>query len=166
MGFFIFCRAVMSQNPSYTHRPRPGGMAGAVLDKQKSKYNELEGQYLLEWINEKVKDSQISTDGQRTNFWEQLKDGTLLCRFLNAVEPGIVKKVMKPISNFNCMENINQFVSEARKMGVIDQETFQSVDLLEGRDLFSVCVTLQSLARKMEKSHGIALPKQVPKDKI
>uniref|UniRef100_A0A914I6M0 Calponin-homology (CH) domain-containing protein n=1 Tax=Globodera rostochiensis TaxID=31243 RepID=A0A914I6M0_GLORO len=138
----------MSQKPNYTHRPRPGGMAGAVLDKQKSKYNDLEGQYLLEWIN------------------QQLKDGTLLCRFLNAVEAGTVKKTMKPISNFNCMENINQFVSGARKMGVIDEETFQSVDLLEGRDLFSVCVTLQALARKLEKSHGIALPKQVPKDKI
>uniref|UniRef100_A0A183CTZ4 Calponin-homology (CH) domain-containing protein n=1 Tax=Globodera pallida TaxID=36090 RepID=A0A183CTZ4_GLOPA len=90
----------MSQKPNYTHRPRPGGMAGSVLDKQKSKYNDLEGQYLLEWINQQVKDSELSTAGQRDNFLEQLKDGTLLCRFLNAVEAGTVKKTMKPISNF------------------------------------------------------------------
>ncbi|CAK5054180.1 unnamed protein product [Meloidogyne enterolobii] len=150
----------------YVHRPRPAGIAGEIFGKQQSKYNELEGNHLLEWIKELVKDDAVNTDGSRQNFHTQLKDGQLLCRLLNAVEPATVKKVMKPISNFNCMENINQFVTGARKLGVIDEETFQSVDLLEGRDLFSVCVTLQALARKLEKSHGIAPPKQVPKNKI
>ncbi|KAF7639190.1 Calponin-homology (CH) domain-containing protein [Meloidogyne graminicola] len=150
----------------YVHRPRPAGVAGEIFGKQQSKYNEMEGNFLLEWIKELIKDESVNTNGTRQNFHNQLKDGQLLCRFLNVIEPGIVKKVMKPISNFNCMENINQFVTGARKLGVIDEETFQSVDLLEGRDLFSVCVTLQALARKVEKSHGIVTPKQVPKNKI
>jgi hypothetical protein len=75
---------------------------------------------LLEWIKQLVKEDSIVTKGSRDNFHENLKDGQLLCRwagggltvtslcplpspfyrFLNAVEPGTVKKTMKPVSNF------------------------------------------------------------------
>ncbi|PAV74390.1 hypothetical protein WR25_07944 [Diploscapter pachys] len=146
-------------------RPRPSGMAGAILDKQASKFNDEEAQFLLEWIRDLIKED-LNTCGERATFRETLKDGQVLCKLTNAIKPGSVKKIMKPISNFNCLENINQFTAAARSLGVLDEETFQSVDLFDGRDLFSVCVTLQSLARKVEKSHNIAPPKQVSKDKI
>lgn len=32
------------------HRPRPGGIAGALLDKQANKFNEDEASLLLQWI--------------------------------------------------------------------------------------------------------------------
>ncbi|KAK0426219.1 hypothetical protein QR680_009595 [Steinernema hermaphroditum] len=145
------------------HRPRPSGMAGAILDKQKAKFNEKEAKNLLEWIQSLTQES-FPTDA--AGFKEVLADGQLLCKLLNAIQAGTVKKIMKPISNFNCLENINQFCAGARKLGVKDEETFQSVDLFEGRDLFSVCVTLQSLARKVEKEFGIEPPKQISRDKI
>ncbi|GMR51492.1 hypothetical protein PMAYCL1PPCAC_21687, partial [Pristionchus mayeri] len=147
------------------HRPRPNGMAGAIMDKQKSKFNDEEATLLLEWIKDVTKE-EVNTDGDRGQFQETLRDGTLLCRLINAIKPGTIKKIMKPMSNFNCLENINQFCTAARSMGVPDEETFQSVELFEGRDLFSVTVTLRSLGKKVEKSLGSAGPKAVAKDKI
>ncbi|VDO18736.1 unnamed protein product [Heligmosomoides polygyrus] len=172
------------------HRPRPGGLAGKVLDKQANKFNTEEGENLLEWIKG-LTGEDFDTSGTPENFREQLRDGQKLCKLVNAIQEGTVKKVMKPISNFNCLENLNQFTGACRKLGVKDEETFQSVDLFDGRDLFSVCVTLQSLARKVgalvvqkienfvqflfvlcrerdtvEKSHNLSPPKPVRRDSI
>jgi len=139
-------------------------MAGAILDKQASKFNEEEAQNLLEWIKQ-LTGEDVNTSGSMVDFKATLQDGTLLCKLMNAIKPGTIKKIMKPMSNFNCMENINQFSTAARQLGVIDEETFQSVDLFDGRDLFSVCVTLQSVGRKAQ-ALGHPLPKQIAKEKI
>ncbi|WKX89057.1 hypothetical protein Q1695_008590 [Nippostrongylus brasiliensis] len=147
------------------HRPRPAGMAGRALDKQANKFNYEEAENLLEWIKTVTGDD-FDTTGSPENFREQLRDGQRLCKLLNTIQAGTVKKIMKPISNFNCLENLNQFTTTCRKMGVKDEETFQSVDLFDGRDLFSVCVTLQSLSRKFVKSHNIPPPKAVRRDSI
>lgn len=147
--------------PSYIHinmslRTASSGMAGAVKAKQASKFDDDLAASMLEWIKTVSKED-ISTKGTAENFQKTLKDGTVLCKFMNGLREGTVKKIQKPVGNFACMENINAFVEGCKTIGVGVEETFQSVDLFENRDLYSVIMCMMALGRKC-KTEGLPTP--------
>lgn len=113
-----------------------------------SKYSEELAQECLEWIKE-ITGEPINTSGDMDNFFEVLKDGVILCKLVNCIEAGSVRKINESKMAFKCMENISAFLACAQKFGVPTQETFQSVDLWERQNLNSVVICLQSLGRKV-----------------
>ncbi|OAD59718.1 Myophilin [Eufriesea mexicana] len=118
-----------------------------TLRKINSKYSEELAQECLEWIKT-ITGENINTNGDMDNFFETLRDGVLLCKLVNDIKEGSVKKINKTNLAFKCMENINAFLEAARMLGVPAQETFQTVDLWERQNLNSVVICLQSLGRK------------------
>uniref|UniRef100_A0A914I5S5 Calponin-homology (CH) domain-containing protein n=1 Tax=Globodera rostochiensis TaxID=31243 RepID=A0A914I5S5_GLORO len=126
-----------------------GGVGASVMNKQASKYNESEGELLLNWVKQ-----------------AQLRDGTLLCKLALKLEPNSIKGMTEKASSaFQQMSNLELFIDFCRKQGVITQELFRAVDLVEARDLYSVCMTLNSLGRIMEKK-GKPSPKHVSASEI
>uniref|UniRef100_A0A183CR51 Calponin-homology (CH) domain-containing protein n=1 Tax=Globodera pallida TaxID=36090 RepID=A0A183CR51_GLOPA len=123
---------------------------------QSSKYNAQEGALLLDWVKQITGQNTVNVDGSRENFVAQLKDGTLLCNLANTLVPGSVKDVVvqtktKSSSTFQQINNLELFID--------------FFDLVEERDLYSVCMTLTSLGRIMVK-RGKLGPRRVSAHEI
>ncbi|OXA50309.1 myophilin [Folsomia candida] len=130
-----------------TSRATKSGFAAEAQAKIMSKYNEQHAHEVLEWIAEII-NKPLNTNGEMDNFYDVLKDGTILCELVNEIKAGSVKKINTSTMAFKCMENINNFLASATTLGVPSQEQFQTVDLWERQNLNSVVICLQSLGRK------------------
>ncbi|BFF98009.1 myophilin [Drosophila madeirensis] len=147
-----------------SNRAPKSGFAAEAQRKINSKYSEELAQESLEWIKA-VTAEPINTSGDTDNFFEVLKDGVILCKLANALQPGSIKKVNESKMAFKCMENISAFLECAKNFGVPTQETFQSVDLWERQNLNSVVICLQSLGRKASNFNKPSIgPKEADKN--
>ncbi|VDP09533.1 unnamed protein product [Soboliphyme baturini] len=101
------------------------------------------------------------------NFIAVLKDGVVLCKLANALEPSAIRKINQTTMAFKQMENINNFLTFAEaKVGVPKNELFMTVDLYEAQDPNSVVICLSSVARKADKFNKPTLgPKEAQGEK-
>lgn len=76
-----------------------------------------------------------------------LQDGTVLCRLMNKLSPGIVPKINTSGGQFKMMENINNFLNAIKEYGVPIQDLFQTADLYEKKQLSQISTTLFALGR-------------------
>uniref|UniRef100_A0A1B0EZ23 Uncharacterized protein n=1 Tax=Phlebotomus papatasi TaxID=29031 RepID=A0A1B0EZ23_PHLPP len=92
-----------------------------------------------------------------------LKDGTVLCRLMNKLQPGSVPKINESGGQFKMMENINNFQKALKDYGVPDIDVFQTVDLWEKKDISQVTNTLFALGRACYKHAEFPGPHLGPK---
>jgi hypothetical protein len=84
-------------------------------------------------------------------FQENLKDGTKLCRLINAIMPGAIPKVQSSNMPFRQMENINHFLTAIEKWGVPKFELFMTVDLYENKNIMQVIDCMFAVSRTAAK---------------
>uniref|UniRef100_A0A7N5JVW4 Calponin n=2 Tax=Caniformia TaxID=379584 RepID=A0A7N5JVW4_AILME len=111
------------------------------------KYDHQREQELREWIE--------GVTGRRigNNFMDGLKDGIILCEFINKLQPGSVKKVNESTQNWHQLENIGNFIKAITKYGVKPHDIFEANDLFENTNHTQVQSTLLALA-SMAKTKG------------
>ncbi|XP_023335138.1 muscle-specific protein 20 [Eurytemora carolleeae] len=86
-----------------------------------------------------------------TLYEDVLKNGVLLCRFMNVLQPGSVTKINTSGANFKLMENITKLHNAFLNYGVDQVDVFQTNDLFEKRDLGAVTNTMFALDRAVGK---------------
>lgn len=79
-------------------------------------------------------------------FGTWLKDGQVLCRAANKVQPGIIKKINAQKMPFKQMENVTAFIGACRTLGVLEKDVFSTVDLYEEKNLHVVMLSIFNLA--------------------
>ena len=95
---------------------------------------------------------------------EELKSGVVLCNLVRALSPDVIKAPSKMAMPFKQMENIGNYLGACKKLGLLDRETFQTVDLFENKDMRQVVRQLHSLGRLAKKLPGYDGPTLGPKE--
>jgi transgelin len=113
---------------------------------------------VLNWIFEVL--------GEKTpagQYEDILRDGIVLCKLINKIAPGSVKKIQERGTNFQLMENIQRFQAGIKKYGVPEEEIFQTADLFERRNIPQVSLCLFSLGRITQLHPEYTGPRLGPK---
>jgi hypothetical protein len=103
---------------------------------------ELEEQ-ALDWIEANLGEPL----NRSTPYEDLLKDGIILCKLMNKLMPGCIKKIDTKGGGFALMQNIERFQTAAKQWGVPVNEVFQTVDLWEKKNIPQVTLCIHSMGR-------------------
>ncbi len=87
----------------------------------------------------------------------------MLCKLINKLQPGSVKKINESKMAFKMMENIGNYLTACEKYGVARTDSFQTVDLYEDQNMPQVLNGIMALGRKAQ-SKGFNGPTLGPKE--
>jgi hypothetical protein len=86
---------------------------------------------------------------------QALKDGQIICKAVNKLIPRSMAQVNFSVSQlpFKQMDNISLFLKKAIELGVPVENTFQTNDLFDAKNMKQVCLCIVLLSSYAEK-HG------------
>eukprot|EP00742_Colponemidia_sp_Colp-10_P005575 GILJ01005958.1.p1 GENE.GILJ01005958.1~~GILJ01005958.1.p1 ORF type:complete len:401 (-),score=53.83 GILJ01005958.1:179-1381(-) len=122
------------------------GLDAELKRKASMKYDpELERQAVT-WIQAVIGESLVGA------FADALKTGEVLCRLINALSPGRIKRINHTPMPFKQMENISAFIQGCRDLGVAEADLCSTLDLYEEKDLNAVVSCIHALGRAVQKN--------------
>ncbi|XP_030015850.1 calponin-2 [Sphaeramia orbicularis] len=132
--------ASFTKGPSY-------GLSAEVRNKIAQKYDPQKEEELRVWIEE-ITGCPIGPD-----FQKGLKNGVILCKLINELQEGSVKKINQSALNWHQLENLTNFIKAITVYGLKPHDIFEANDLFENGNMTQVQTTLLALA-SMAKTKG------------
>jgi len=142
------------------NRPKGFGMTAELQRARDAKYDSTVTGEVVQWMNLVLKAGDIDEELDqlldadeccpREGFQKKLKDGVVLCKLINCIKPGIVKKINGGTMSFKQMENINNFLTSCEEIGCKKMDLFQTVDLYEYQNIPQVVNGIIALGRKAQ----------------
>eukprot|EP00747_Dinoflagellata_sp_TGD_P111109 gnl/TRDRNA2_/TRDRNA2_171136_c0_seq1.p1 gnl/TRDRNA2_/TRDRNA2_171136_c0~~gnl/TRDRNA2_/TRDRNA2_171136_c0_seq1.p1 ORF type:complete len:839 (-),score=180.61 gnl/TRDRNA2_/TRDRNA2_171136_c0_seq1:34-2550(-) len=87
------------------------------------------------------------SDEEEMTMQVALRSGEALCDLVNAIWPGRITGILRgQVKPYRRVENISRFLRACSEIGVSAQNTFELVDLVEGKNLSRVVRCIQALA--------------------
>ncbi|KAA0195209.1 Transgelin [Fasciolopsis buskii] len=142
------------------NQPLASGLSAQVKKKIEGKRDRDQEAQALEWI-----EAILGTNLDRSKPYEDiLRDGVILCKLINKIKPGSVKKINENSTMpFKIMENINAFQEAIKAYGVPTADVFQTVDLFEKKDISQVTQCIFALGRTCQTHSDYDGPTLGPK---
>lgn len=85
------------------------------------------------------------------DFMEALKNGVLLCKAMNKVKPGTIRRINDSKMPFKQMENISNFLKGCRALGMSEYDLFTTPDLYDGKSVNNVVSGIVAFGRLSQK---------------
>jgi len=159
------------------NKPRGFGLTAELAKKKAEKFDAGRSNEAMEWLVAVLEYGEPgSTAGPMEvstmeDVQKHLKDGSVLCKVVNILYPGSIKKINKidnPNSPFKISkenENINNFLKACEcKANCHKGDLFQTIDLYEANNIPSVIDAIYSLGRKIHHHENQDLPALGPKE--
>lgn len=141
------------------NRPKGFGLTAELTRKKAAKFDAELASECFAWMRAVFEDANMSEDEEtlsgtikkQDDVLVMLKDGIILCKLINVIQPASVKKINANGSAFQQMENINNFLTACTdKLGCKKIDMFQSVDLFEMQNIPQVINGIIALGRKAQ----------------
>lgn len=121
------------------------GLSRECAMKAQAKFSLERAKESLEWVENVIGEKVDKSVNDQVEFQALFKDGSLLCKLINALNPGSVKKINTMNAPFKQRENIEMYLKGCESYGLKPQDLFQVNDLYESKNLYMVVDNLYAL---------------------
>jgi hypothetical protein len=140
--------------------PVLGSLNKTLAEKKLAKYDPALEKKVRTSLAILVPEHKEALDNEKLSLQDVLKDGIILCKFMNKIAPNKIPRVNTMQVAFKQMENIANYLKACAQIGLTEVECFETNDLFEGRDLMAVLNNLNAFLNLHEK-HGDQLLDQL-----